>query len=167
MKILFLDIDGVLATPKSYKTIRHIKASPTENNPMPEDKEYNSFDPKAVAHLNHILEKTDAILVMSSTWRKLSSFMELKVILKQEGVKGKLLDITGDHYRGRGHEVKDWLEKNSSIVDKYVIVDDDIQDILEHHPKNTVHVMGGWLGGHGMLRKHAVRATEILGETNG
>lgn len=91
MKLVFIDVDGVLATPKSYKTDCFIKATPTERNPVPEDKQYNSFCPKAVANLNHVLRTTSAKMIVSSTWRKLYELPELVEIFKREGVEGVIL----------------------------------------------------------------------------
>lgn len=165
MKVVFLDIDGVLATPSSYEVVRRVQAAPTENNPMPEDREYFSFDPKAVENLNLVLRTTGAAIVVSSTWRLLYSLSELREILSREGVEGRVVGVTGTHPKGRGREIQEWLKREAAAVgsDKYVIIDDSVGDITEHHPENTVYVKGGWWGGAGMLREHTAQAIGILG----
>ena len=63
MKIIFLDIDGVL-------------------NVIPQGRdEYGAiFHPEFVANLKHIIDKTGAKLVISSTWR-MSGLKIMKEIL--------------------------------------------------------------------------------------
>ena len=159
MKVLFADVDGVLATPKSYKTILSV---PVDKEHCI-DKDYNSFSAKAVANLNKIIKATDAKIVISSTWRKLYSLEALQSIFVQEGIKGEVIGLTPilNAPFGRGEEILEWIELNS-VPERYAVIDDDVHDILDYHPNNTVYVMGGWGGGAGLLAEHAKQTIEIL-----
>ena len=64
-KYLFLDIDGVLNHRAWYKNL--------------EDKTYpfREFDPECVKRVNYILEKTNARLVITSSWRLDSNIKQI------------------------------------------------------------------------------------------
>lgn len=122
MKIIFLDIDGVLAT------------SPCWN--MKTDNKYNAypFDKKAVKVLNKILKETDAKIVLSSDWKYHYDLKALTVIfLEMNGVSLAPFDITPMHTTnamnlegGRVGEIKAWLKDNAEKlgVTHWVAVDD-------------------------------------------
>ena len=62
MKILFLDIDGVLNTGQYNKYM-------IENNLNDFDENGSIFDPNAVDNLRLIIDCTNADVIISSTWR--------------------------------------------------------------------------------------------------
>lgn len=72
IKILFLDIDGVLNTKYWY--------SQMDRN-APKDQYGYGFDPTSVANLAQIIEKTGAEIVISSSWKELG--------LSEFGICGK------------------------------------------------------------------------------
>jgi hypothetical protein len=83
MKVVFLDFDGVL---NSYRF-------------MLEDRLQHKtgvvgLDPKAVAHVNYICGKTDAVIVVSSSWRYGNTLSELKDILRAVGCTAIVRDTT-------------------------------------------------------------------------
>ena len=57
MKVIFLDIDGVLATTSCYGKGKNNKWGAY------------MFDQKAVVYLNFILSETGAEIILSSDWR--------------------------------------------------------------------------------------------------
>lgn len=150
MKIIFLDIDGVLATSESYKIISEI-----------DGKRYSSFDAKAVNNLNILLARTNANVVISSTWRKFYSIELLSKIFKHEGVDCNIVGRTQSMLTDldRGAEIKAYLFVNPA--DKFVIIDDDINDIIEYFPDNTVHVEKGFIH-NGLTPQNIKQAGEIL-----
>lgn len=84
MKVIFLDIDGVLATNKEYGTNR--TKFQTKNS---EAKELNipyPFNSGCVEIFNEILKETDAKIILSSDWRLHWSLDELDKIFKFNGV---------------------------------------------------------------------------------
>jgi len=134
MKVIFLDIDGVLVTRNSIK-YQHLNF-PDEAGIM--------FGKKAVKNLNKLLKITKAKIVISSTWRLLHSLDDLRTIFEKQGVKGKIISTTSiervtiEEDIPRGKKIADWLDKHSDI-EQYVIIDDDVQaDCIQFHPHNCV-----------------------------
>ena len=124
MKVIFLDIDGVLNSDKStednYETHGH----------------YHSMIPHEmhVKWLNYITNKTDASIVISSTWRMgCSNIRVLSHLLYLCGVTGDVIGLTPKlNNQERGNEIQSFLDNysNSSIQNKFpitnfVILDDD------------------------------------------
>ena len=116
MKILFLDIDGVLNSTMFYN--ERIRMEEYESLSFPCD----NFDYRAISLLNYILDKTQAKLVISSDWR----FDEdLESCLKYHGLKHNIYGKTpcDKHYR-RGYEIQKYLLSIGNKVDKFCIIDD-------------------------------------------
>ena len=62
MNYLFLDIDGVLNTGQYSNYL-------VDNGLCETDADGYLFDPEAVKNLRYIIEKTDAKIIITSTWR--------------------------------------------------------------------------------------------------
>jgi len=119
MKILFLDIDGVL----NCKTTRVLFDC------------FLGVEPKKVQFLQRIKAITNCQVVLSSTWRH----HDKSVYYIEENVC-HLFSLTGDdQYGHRGTEIKEWIEKwdygtSNNKVDKYAILDDDSDMLPEQLP---------------------------------
>lgn len=127
MKIIFLDIDGVLNSENSIKKMDKVNRDFSDNP----HKDH-------VKWLNYIIKKTGAKVVISSTWRKGSGLVSICRILNLVGFKGNVIGqtpITGDI---RGNEIRCWIDrfrnkrdwqfnydKNDSEVENFIIIDDD------------------------------------------
>lgn len=123
MRIIFLDIDGVL---NNRLWIQELSRQPDPNPYL--------FDPKNVEALNHIIEMTEANIVISSAWRHGKKLNWLRKHLRKQGVKGHVLGVTPDGWNNlksfpdnwvRGHEIELWLQKNTDGRAVFVILDDD------------------------------------------
>ncbi len=123
MKVLFLDIDGVLNS-RTYLLFCY------NQGVLPDDK----IDPAAVARLNQITDATGAHIVVSSTWRLPyvwnKNVDKLVELLKKHGIKGDIIGATPDHKRshGRGGEIQDWMNRcklDGIQIETFVILDDD------------------------------------------
>ena len=106
MKVIFLDVDGVLNSDEFF-----------ENNT---DDSY--IDVKAVKLVKKVIEETGAKIVVSSSFRYNQAFQEIQEILLRNGI---LFEKTPFINNERGKEIKKWLSEKSDIED-YVILDDDI-----------------------------------------
>ena len=140
MKIIFLDIDGVLNHQIWFKE--------QKNKRVETDLEYNRsmIDETRVDLLNDLIKETKAKVVISSSWRKNHTVKELQTILEDKGFKGEVIGFTPmlrftglkDYIYSvpRGNEIKAWLETNKGILNNkiskvpYVIFDDDSDMLL-------------------------------------
>jgi hypothetical protein len=141
MKIIFLDIDGVLNHEVFYKE-RYEKRKESITIDYP----YSEIDPKCVSNLNDLCEETFAKVVISSTWRH-SGIDYCKDALEFHGFKGEIIDIT-PNLRGedclRGNEILKWTKDNEELIGEryynftnYVILDDD-SDMLYWQRNNFI-----------------------------
>lgn len=129
MIIIFLDIDGVLRTHKS-----DLEWSLKLQEPIPDlCKRY--FSKIAVNNLNEILGWSRAKIVVTSTWRTLVSFNDLKKIFKDNGIISEVFDVTSIGIN-RGEEIEQYIFDNN-IVD-YVVIDDNVNDIINVINKERV-----------------------------
>lgn len=134
MKIIFLDIDGVLNNEVWYKSERF------RHGQSKEEYDLSQFDPRCVELLNSLIADTQAKIVVSSSWRLGRTVDELKDLFQRVGILGEVIDKTPqlffaikgyDKSVPRGCEIKAWLENNKSIIGSkmskvnYVILDDD------------------------------------------
>lgn len=123
MKVLFLDIDGVLNSDTFYlnrpKEIKHL--------PYP----LSEFDPACITRLNRILDETKARLVISSSWRH-GTFLDR--ILSKAGIATEMWDITPYGMgKPRGYEIRQFLKEHPDI-ENYVILDDVDNMLPEQQP---------------------------------
>ena len=128
MRVIFLDIDGVLNSSRTAVAFQ---------------KEWQrKFDPVAVQMLYRVALNAGAQLVISSTWRLFDDWRSL--------ITGSLVEAgwpldsaitlysrtTTDSFntpygmeRSRGDEIAEWLNKHPDVID-YIILDDD-NDMLD------------------------------------
>lgn len=125
--LVFLDIDGVLVTPTALRqTQKHLPGHRWG---------FHQFDPQTVAALNRITDETGASIIISSTWRKGRSVMELREILAGQGVTGRVRDKTGNSHDGiRGGEIQAFMDTLGIEPDEIAILDDD-SDMLHLAPR--------------------------------
>lgn len=123
MKILFLDIDGVLNSHDFWKRCQELGI-------VPDDK----VDPLAVERLNRLVDATGAKIVVSSTWRLPYVWNRqlgmLATLLQRAGIKGEVIGMTPDHQKsyGRGGEIQAWMlqaRQDNIDIESFVILDDD------------------------------------------
>lgn len=141
MKVIFLDIDGVLNSEKFWndetQPKRWLKAKQDGKN-IDEQSALANIDYKAVELLNRIVKKTDAEIVISSTWK---NDFNLPYKLRYMGLIKPYYGITPySTTRHRGTDIKMWLDlyKEDNTEIKYVIFDDDM-DMLEEQIPYFIH----------------------------
>lgn len=162
MKIVFLDIDGVLNSEEffiertqdcRYDNYRAAGYSPKMSRNL------CSLDSVAIANLNYIISQTGAKIVVSSTWRCDDPW--LQELFAVVGIPS-YIGITPYHIaRHRGTEIKQWLDKHPE-VENYVILDDD-NDMLDSQLDNFVQTDAYKRG---LSLVNAEQAIKILNETN-
>ena len=152
LKVIFLDVDGVLNHQQWFKS-----AESVQKNPEFRDDRY--FDPVCVGHLNEITDKTGAKIVVSSSWRIGRSVEDLQKLFHSVGITGEVIDKTPHLFFQnstasvpRGCEILEWINNNKGILGTnllnwkdYVIIDDDT-DMLYWHRKNFFNTDGSGMG---------------------
>lgn len=146
MKVIFLDIDGVLNTSRN-----------TANEVRVEENSMDKISREKIALLNTLIEDTGAKVVISSTWRKLYTQIELEEIFKNFGFVGEIIGMTPCSSHGfRGLEIRQWHYGRKDI-ENYIILDDDSDMLLwqASHFFNTDHE-------YGLTKKIVYKATRFL-----
>lgn len=111
MKVIFLDIDGVM--------------NGLESRPLDRQGLVSFLEPANVAVLNDIIARTGAVVVVSSTWRLSMSWESLKAAFRAAGCTAELIDRTPDLDAGdRQLEVMAWLAAQPTPPDRFVVIDD-------------------------------------------
>lgn len=131
MKVIFLDFDGVITTYKSQYRL----------------------DEEKMKLVKYICDETDAYIVITSSWRRWTLEDTIKDITdtsqwgvpvpftpikKVVGVTSRVYAFKNDDVQHhcivpRGVEIKMFLDEHTDI-DKYVILDDDSDMLLEQAP---------------------------------
>ncbi len=146
MKIIFIDIDGVLNSEFYYRNVdRSVK-------------DWARFDPKVVDLIKNLVDEFSAKIVISSTWR-FGAVKQLNGELKKSGMikflhkDWKTPQLYPPH---RGKEIQSWLTEHPVIVE-YVILDDDDSILEEQNSRFVKTELSS-----GMQKEHFIRAREIL-----
>lgn len=170
-KIIFLDFDGVLTNNKCSARLFE-EGKPTS------DKYGELFDPKAVDLLNHIIDETNAKVVISSSWRYLG-LAKLQELWQERGLHGQVIDMTSLHAvdefilenglkwlengvegnemsSPRSMEIEWWLRYRKDNIANYVILDDlPMPSTLQQHFVQVNPV-------YGLLNSQAEQTIKIL-----
>lgn len=165
MKIVFLDIDGVLVVgddPACFKDMALI-----------DGEHLNHFHGSCVHALNHLTNTTGAKIVISSTWRGSHKFATLKKHFQAEGVTGEIIDKTPilrdrEHMSVfRGIEIQCWLSRfDHEDIESFVILDDD-SDMCHLINRLVKTKFRDWDRNGtetGFTMEHAEKAIQLLGE---
>ena len=116
MNIIFLDVD--------VNSLEYAKRLYEETN-IPYSGYDFPFDPKCLNNLKTLVSKTNAYIVVTSTWRMHE--MGKKILLselKKYGLDTKVIGYTDILHLTRGDEIKKYLCDNN-IKASYIILDDD------------------------------------------
>ena len=154
IKVIFLDIDGVLNV-----------------IPQGNDRFGAIFHEHFVDNLKRIIDETGAKIVISSTWR-MSGLPGMIEMWEERNLPGEVIGITPNFMwrtgstLQRGKEIDAYLDEHPEI-EKYVIIDDD-SDMEPHQLENFVMTFGNTDHpdcvdlGYGLTNKCADWAIEIL-----
>ena len=137
MKIIFLDIDGVLCVIESDAKQAFQRLAKGEGSSP-------SLNSKCISVLNRIIKKTDAKVVISSSWRLHYPLENIKKALEKHGFVGEIIGATPNAWRhpeidyvARGNEIQQWLNEHPE-VEKFVILDDETDEMRHLLPKCVV-----------------------------
>lgn len=190
VKVIFLDIDGVL---NGWDLSEYVKYNIWNIVPSKKIKDfirrlshYTDVDKKRVKRLGKICNKTDAKVVLSSSWR--NGLLHHSGVRYYDSDRNKLFWNLMDKYHievigktprlrtsyKREDEIKAWLSEHSEI-DNFIILDDedaDLQSFVGNHLVKTSHEdYAGYIAyserkWSGLANEHVKQAIEILNGGN-
>lgn len=143
MKVIFLDIDGVLNHDQWYVSKRYQDMQWDEDNEL-------DVDPSCASRIVEICAQTASKVVISSSWR--TSWYGTQFRLEKGGIpRDLILDKTpefcwitiGNFDRSRSAEIQTWLDEHKNDVESYVIIDDQEvakDDQLNHYVHVNPHI---------------------------
>jgi len=164
MKLIFLDIDGVLNSESAYRKgeCNYAEWEYLEGTLKGEKGHHQSFAKRSKILLNSLIKMTGAKIVISSTWR-MGGIEFMKRVWEVEEMEGEIIGITPnlrtkEYTLPRGCEIEFFLKKEmgfyhinwskeeqeeiikKSGVENYIIIDDD-SDMLYGQRNHFVHVL--------------------------
>ena len=161
MKVILLDFDGVLncSTSKSRAPF-----------PAPPEFCYIGLDSDKIRNLAKIVQKTDAKIVLTTTWREhyeIGAYKQMDPVGKYMNNKFRKfgLKIYDKIQRGkrfdRGRDVKVWLDEHPQVTD-FVILDDEEIGYYNDYDLFDPHFVKTLWDGHGLTENCANAAINIL-----
>ena len=152
MKVIFLDVDGVMISEESFLLTMALGGRVV------------IFSRKAMKALRAIVKRTGAVVVLTSSWRPMPgyaptrSYEQFCSALQRNGTP--LYDRTPwleDREHDRSDEICAWLEEHPA--ESFVLIDDN--DRFRNHPE----LKERWIpidAEHGLNKTHVERAVELL-----
>ena len=144
MRIIFLDIDGVLNNAKSNE----------------ESLTFPCIDDVNLRQLKNIVEATGARVVLTSTWKE--DYLEDEAVRRFLDDRLPICGVTEDRILDRGKGILAYLSAHPEVK-SYVILDDELFDYVEceliDHLVRTFYDCG-------LTEMDAERAIRILGRLN-
>ncbi len=143
MKIIFLDIDGVLnSTVYVNSEPYRIETAGMSDAQVMLIAHHTHLDPLAIQILNDLVERSGAEVVLSSTWRVKYSVDEMNQMLKDRGATFTISASTPVLFGKlsaripRGKEIAHYLKMLEKQPESFVIIDD--HDDMLHLKTNLV-----------------------------
>jgi hypothetical protein len=132
MKLIFLDIDGVLNSSQYIRSEEYrMETLGMSDAEVMLIAHHTHLDPKALLILNDLVLWSGAEVVLSSTWRAKYSPEDLTEMMRQRGATFKISDSTpvlhgkvNSSRIPRGKEIEAYLAKLEVQPEAYVILDD-------------------------------------------
>lgn len=172
MKIIFLDIDGVLNTSLTFKRIQQ---------EYDKNKIYHiEIDKFRLEYLKNIIDNTSAKIVLSSSWKlffykdekgiipTIQKTFILNQLLKKYGLE--IFDLTPIDTNGcREKEIEMWLNENENI-ENFIIIDDNLKDLSKIYTEHLIKTKFTLENASdktientcGLCNEHVVKAISIL-----
>lgn len=123
MRLIFLDIDGVL------NSTEYLNSEEYEDEFKLHKQVYANIDPDKIKLLNKLVEHSGALVVLSSDWRLSYSLEEMNYFLKIRGATFQISDKTP--FSGnpiartpRGRDIQEYLDTICMKPESFVIIDD-------------------------------------------
>ena len=143
MKVIFLDVDGVLNNDGYFERTKNEKQNRIE------------LDDENIKYLKEIIGLTGAKVVVTSTWKELRIYSKLISYLKTFGIE--VYDKTVHMSYNRGDEIREYLSTHE--IDNFIILDDEIfrdfNELISHLVKTDFY-------NGGLTEQHKTLALQLL-----
>lgn len=152
MKVIFLDVDGVLNSDEYFQRPEYKEKTGIETD----------VDAGKVALLKQAIDATGASVVLTASMRRLKIGKGLIKLLNSFGI---FPDFTPHINHERGLEIDAWLKEHPDI-DDYVILDDEVyKSFSEKHLEKLIKISdgNGMNFGEGLLPKDVDEIIKRLG----
>ena len=170
MKIIFLNLDGVLNTGDnlqvSYELWKLKHPGIKHDDTVPLDKLYDGlymdkygelFDSRAVKWLHYLLAMTAAKVVITSSWK---TDRNLKAMWAERKLPGELYDMTPNvNSENPAAEIGLWIQENGEGLESFVII-----DAFDKYPESMDDRLVTLNKGYGLDMKGTMTAINILKE---
>lgn len=180
MKIIFLDIDGVLNGYNIWtKYLCNFLSIIGLRKIFINIWDFNGLHERKIHILSKIVKKTGAKVVLSSSTRH--GFFNSTVKQSERNrklyhynilYKLNIIDITPDLHQkekySRASEILAWLKEHEDQVESFVILDDENFDLVKTFGDNVIitskdgNICGAWEEDTGLKRKHIKQIVKIL-----
>jgi len=138
MKVIFLDIDGVL----NYESFMlHPELHSGEHPVTSVEYAAEEIAPSCIRALKILVEQTDAKIIISSTWRHGRSIQTLGRILHEAGFDGEVIGKIDYQKDSREAKILRWIENSHTFfglpeIESFVILDDEPSrfPVMQHLP---------------------------------
>ena len=157
MKVIFLDIDGVLNSDTYMEKQLDNSSEGIESE----------SDPATLILLKKAVDTTGAKIILSSSWRIMRKYNELEKFLMKFGISlsGKTPYVDGK----RELEIKQYLSENKNI-EQYLILDDEIFESFDEELVNHLILIKSDQNYHGfsegLTEKHIKQIVETFGKVH-
>lgn len=157
MKVIFLDIDGVLNSDTYMEKQLDNSSEGIESE----------IDPATLILLKKAVDTTGAKIILSSSWRIMRKYNELEKFLMKFGISlsGKTPYVDGK----RELEIKQYLSENKNI-EQYLILDDEIFESFDEELVNHLILIKSDQNYHGfsegLTEKHIKQIVETFGKVH-
>ena len=169
MKVIFLDVDGVLNSEHWYK--KNHKRHPEKCRAD------TAIDPRYVRNLRRLIDCTGAKVILSATCRgavKANKAHHIRQVFKQHGIE--IYDYTPRTGMERGIDIQEWLNHHLHVTNIVILDDDsDMCHLMEYLVKtkyapyfrigekwHRIHLPFWWYFNEGLCNRKVRQAIRML-----
>lgn len=154
MRVIFLDIDGVLNSEEWNRYVQSFTYGARFNS-------YYLLSQEMILRLQNVVFQTNAEIVLTSSWRTNERAMDAlrrQLSLYHLSIKDTTVSYA---YGDRADEIKLWLESHANVT-SYAIIDDYDDGFTQDEVLSTHYVQPSYE--HGLTDKKTAEIVKILSE---
>lgn len=178
VKVVFLDIDGVLATAHTYNVWRKAAwAAAHPGQPFPQGRAKRAFKKDAIANVpadatlldadccarvQKLCDLSGAVIVISSSWRQDFPLDQLRTMLASKGITAPIVGATTTDGIHRGQQILDTVT-TMGLTPTDIVILEDYENVAPFNGRRIQPAFDGSRAG--FQDKHLARALAMFGIT--